>query len=151
MRYLTTTLLALGLSGISAAASAQSATTVEQIGNRTSAVVAHDGLVNGTTVTQSGWDFDADVEIVGNSNNQGTDDNRITQTGQGSSATVNIVGDRNTFDIVQGGNASSSANNQATLDVLGNDNIAVIGQTNDFGETYANDAQIIQNLSLIHI
>lgn len=152
MRSLFPSLLAAGALGLPALAFAQSAVTVEQIGEETLATITHKGANNGTRIIQEGSGLEADVSIDGVSNRSGGADNVIRQTGEGSTATVRIFGDGNDFRIEQSG-ARGPAGNSATLNVTGLNNSATISQVNDAGLPYANTATVQQtgnyNIALV--
>lgn len=144
MRKLSIALLTAGVLAAPGIASAQSAVTVEQIGDQTLARITHQGGGNGTTVMQDGSMLSADVVVEGANNRSAGGDNIIRQSGEGSQARVDIYGNRNDFRITQAG-GNGAANNNASLGVTGADNSATITQTNAVGEGYGNIATVRQN------
>lgn len=144
MRNLSIALLTASVLAAPGIALAQSAVTVEQIGDQTMARITHQGGNNGTTVMQDGSRLSAKVAVVGANNRSADGDNVISQSGEYSQASVDIYGNRNDFRITQAG-GNGPANNNAGLNVTGADNSATITQTNAVGEGYGNIATISQN------
>lgn len=128
-----------------AAAAAQSRTSVEQIGEMTSAQINHlsTGPGNSSAIRQDGRDLTATVSVTG-AGNASAGPNTVSQSGEGSAAEVTVVGDLNTFSIDQRGGLGGYANNDASITIVGSENDASITQINALGPNYFNVASIEQ-------